>query len=342
MNKNIYMTGYTTNDNIKDLLNSVVKNAPYGMIAMDNSDQIVLVNDQAISLLKLEMNSDELNEVVIFDQIKHIGPLQIKLNQIIENQYQAFNLESLQFNDKFLNIRGRKIKEGYVVTIEDITRDKEMEMVALNSMLEGQEIERRRIAKEIHDGIGPTLSTVRLLLEAITSESVRLNASRFNCQMSEILELIDSLTGDIRDISHQLMPKVLLDFGIIPALENLANRINRAEKIKITFFHSVVSKRFAELVELGMYRMCQELINNAVKHSGASEVQVQFVEHPDSIILMVEDNGNGFDKNQIMRENPGVGLINVESRTNAFGGNFILDTAISKGVTATIEIPLEK
>ncbi|MDQ2178778.1 ATP-binding protein [Marinifilum sp. D714] len=330
------------NDSTKNLLSSVVKNAPYGMIAIDNFDQIVLVNDQAVSLLKLDAKPNELNELVIFDQIKHIEQLHLKLNQIVENQYRDFNLEALPFDDKFLNIRGRKIVEGYIVTIEDITRDKEMEMVALNSMLEGQELERTRIAKEIHDGIGPSLSTIRLLLENLSSENNRLDNAKFSGQVSEILDMIDSLTGDIRDISHQLMPKILLDFGIIPALENLVNRINRAERIKIILFHSILSDRFPELIELGLYRICQELINNSVKHSSATEVQVQLIEHPESLILMVEDNGKGFDKTSVMKENPGVGLINVESRTNAFGGNFILDTAISKGVTATIEIPLEK
>lgn len=336
------MTQEIHNDQIKNLLSSVVNNAPYGMIAIDNFDQIVLVNEQAISFLKLDVNPNDLNELVIFDQIKHVEQLYLKLNQIVKNQYQDFNIDALPFDDKFLNIRGRKIKEGYIVTIEDITRDKEMEMVALNSMLEGQELERRRIAKEIHDGIGPSLSTVRLLLENISSENTRLDNTKFSTQMSVIFDMIDSLTGDIRDISHQLMPKLLIDFGIIPALENLINRINKAERIKIILFHSILSERFPELIELGLYRICQELINNSVKHSSASEVQVQLIEHPDSIILMVEDNGCGFDKTFVMKENPGVGLINVESRTNAFGGNFILDTAISKGVTATIEIPLEK
>jgi signal transduction histidine kinase len=330
------------NDPIRSLLISVVKNAPYGMIAIDSFDQIVLVNEQATSLLQLKVKPSELNELIIFDQIKHVEQLYMKLNQIVENQYQDFDIDALPFDDKFLNVRGRKIAEGYIITIEDITRDKEMEMVALNSMLEGQELERRRIAKEIHDGIGPSLSTVRLLLENISSENNRLDSSKFVDQMTEILEMIDSLTGDIRDISHQLMPKILLDFGIIPALENLVNRINRAERIKINLYHSILSERFPELIELGLYRICQELINNSVKHSSATEVQVQLIEHQDSLVLMVEDNGNGFDKTLIMKENPGVGLINVESRTNAFGGSFILDTAISKGVSATIEIPLEK
>nr|WP_320119303.1 ATP-binding protein [uncultured Marinifilum sp.] len=330
------------NDPIKSLLASVVTHAPYGMIAIDNFDQIVLVNEQATSLLHLNVKPSELNELLIFDQIKHVEQLYVKLNQIIKNQYQDFNIDALQFNDKFLNIRGRKIAEGYIITIEDITRDKEMEMVALNSMLEGQELERRRIAKEIHDGIGPSLSTVRLLLENISAENNRLNSIKFVDQMTEVLDMIDSLTGDIRDISHQLMPKILLDFGIIPALKNLVSRINRAERIKINLYHSILSDRFPELIELGLYRICQELINNSVKHSSATEVQVQLIEHHDSIVLMVEDNGNGFDKSLVMKENPGVGLINVESRTNAFGGSFILDTVISKGVSATIEIPLEK
>lgn len=324
----------------KDYLRSVVENAPYGIIAIDRNNRVILVNNQAISLLKLK--SLIVESGVIFDHILHVEPLMLKLKQVVKNSFKAFNLEALPFNDKFLTIRGRKIDDGYVLTIEDITRDKEMEMVALNSMLEGQELERRRIAKEIHDGIGPSLSTIRLLLEAISAESYRKDASKFNSRMFEILDMIDSITGDIRNISHQLMPKILLDFGIIPALENLVNRINKAEKIKVIFFHSILSDRFPELIELGLYRICQELINNAIKHSEATEIQVQLIEHPDSLILMVEDNGKGFNKTQIMQENPGVGLINVESRTNAFGGNFILDTAISKGVTATIEIPFEK
>lgn len=329
-------------DKINKMLNSLVQSAPYGILAIENANDILIANEQAICLLKLNSQEHLLIGQSIFDCLKHIPILELKIRHALKRNNYAFNLDAFLFDDKYLNIRGRQIDEGYIITIEDITRDKEMEMVALNSMLEAQELERRRIAKDIHDGIGPNLSIVRLMLEAINTEISCGLSSKANSKMVEIFELIDLVTSDIRSISHQLMPKVLLDFGIIPAIEGLVNRVNRTEKIKIVFFHSVPVCRYAELIELGIYRICQELIHNAVKHSEAKEIQVQIIEHSHSIILMVEDNGKGFNKQNVMKENPGVGLINIESRTNALGGNFILDTSSMNGVSATIEIPLDK
>ncbi|MDE5421077.1 histidine kinase [Ancylomarina sp. DW003] len=329
-------------DKICKMLESLVQEAPYGILAIENANEILIANEQATQLLKLDNREQMLIGKSVFECFDHIQSLKAKLKDSLKHNNSSFDLDAFLFDDRFLNIRGRQVDEGYIVTIEDITRDKEMEMVALNSMLEAQELERRRIAKEIHDGVGPNLSIIKLMFEAINTETSWELSPKANSKMKDVFELIDSVASDIRSISHQLMPKVLLDFGIIPATENMINQINRTEKIKIIFFHSVVSGRYAELIELGIYRICQELINNAVKHSGAKEVQVQIIEHSSSIILMVEDNGKGFNKQDIMNENPGVGLINIESRTNALGGNFILDTSTTKGVSVTVEIPLEK
>ncbi|MFA8437233.1 MAG: ATP-binding protein [Marinifilaceae bacterium] len=325
-----------------DFLASVIRSAPYGILAITPQGHITIANEQATRLLSIQEPLVELPKIAIQKCIAHIPELSQCLRHSLQSNFAPFNLELFSFEDKYLNIRGRSILKGYIITIEDITPIKEMEMLALNSVLEGQEVERRRIAKDIHDGLGPTLSTIRLMLESMRSDPCFANSQRLNSQMEETLELIDSVTDDARSISHQLMPKVLLDFGLGPALENLCNRINRSEKIQVKFFQTLENSRFDSLIELGLYRICQELLNNSVKHARASEVQVQLVEHAHSIVLMVADNGIGFDKQSVMAENLGLGLINIESRTNALGGNFIIDTSSNFGVEATIEIPLEK
>ena len=324
-----------------EFLASVISSAPYGILAVNKDGEITIANYLAKDYLDLPYNVKELSEKNIQVCIKHIPELKNIITKNLNNSKRQLNIDAFPYRNKYLNIRGRPIHEGYIITIENVTRMKEMEAVALNSMLEGQEQERKRIAKEIHDGLGPMLSVIKLNLESIRTDIRDSGQNTVLKKIKTTSGLIDAVAADMRNISKRLMPKVLVDFGLSAALENLCQHVADSFKLKVNFYKSGFTKRFDDSIELGLYRIGQELIHNAIKHANATMLNVQLIEHPESIILMIEDNGKGFDEQAKNPKNRGLGLINIESRAKALGGDFFIDSAEGKGVTATVEIPVE-
>ena len=137
------------------------------------------------------------------------------------------------------------------------------------------------------------------------------------------------------------MPSVLTDLGLVAALENMCRKADMAGEIEVKFFHTGFHDRLDTSLELGIFRIAQELLNNAFKHANAQQITLQLVKHPHSIMLTLEDDGEGFDYDleyDLMHH--GIGLRNVETRTAALGGQFHLEAQLGQGVLATIEIPL--
>jgi signal transduction histidine kinase len=260
---------------------------------------------------------------------------------MLEEKKSNFQLEGIKFGNNYLTIRGRMIMDNLILTMSNISNLKEVQAQSMLSMLEGQEIERKRLSKEIHDGLGPLLSTIRLNLESLSSQLGENQANAtVHHKLDNIYHLIDTLAHDMRDLSHALMPKVLEDFGLGAALESLCNHFNDLETVELFYYDGGFSERLNKSIELNLYRIAQELLNNAIKHSGATKINLQLIRHLQSIVLMVEDNGIGFDKEQAIGANQGIGLKNIQTRTKMLGGTFFIDTLKGEGTTATCEIPL--
>jgi signal transduction histidine kinase len=323
-----------------DILSSIITCVPFGLIAFDLSGDIIIVNHLAKQYLDLPYEVEDLANKNILECVSEIPAIVEVLNNCLKKGRKPFNLESIPVNGKQISFKGRLIFDGFIVTIENITQLKEMEADSLFAMIEGQELERKRLAKEIHDGLGPVLSIIKLNLEAVLTEIEENHETNSIKNLRIAVEMIDSMAGEMRSISHSLMPRVLEDFGLVDALESLCNSLDNTDKINVSFLNVGVHERFDKLVELGIYRITQELLNNALKHSRAQSIQVQIINRSDSLVLMVEDDGVGFNIQEVDDSDEGIGLLNVESRAKALGGSFYLDTAEGHGVIATIEIPL--
>ena len=323
-----------------DFLISIISSAPYGIVAVNTAGHVTLVNHLAKNYLQIPFGIKEISSRLLTDCIQHIPELNQRFSKAILQPHGDFNIESFSHHDMCLNIRGRSVHGGYIITIENITHLKEMEAVALNSMFDGQEQERKRIAQDIHDGLGPLLSTVKIDLQNLQEELLSSGMEELRDRLNKTIDMVDTVTNEMRSISRHLMPKVLVDFGVAEALDSLCQRVNHSNKIKVSYYQSGFKKRFDNAIELSLYRIGQELINNSLRHSGASELTVQLIEHDNSLVLMVEDNGKGFESKSLEAENLGLGLINIESRAKALGGEFLIDSIEGKGVTATIEIPI--
>jgi signal transduction histidine kinase len=157
-----------------------------------------------------------------------------------------------------------------------------------------------------------------------------------------LVEMVDMMTQDIRSISHALLPPVLVDFGLEAALNHLCFLTNSNDKVKVEFFASPNEERLAPQTELGLYRIAQELLNNAIKYSEAKTITVQLFRHPHSIVLTVEDDGVGFDEQELKQKMKGLGILDVQGRVKSLDGQFTLESAPNEGVLAMVEVPLKK
>lgn len=318
-----------------------MKFAPLGIISVDGSGRVTHGNHLAKALLQISPLNKKITGRNFAECITHIPILLDKLSIFLEKKRKSFNTEVLNLNDRYLVIKGVRIQNGYICIINEVTRLKEMETESIQSIIAGQENERRRIAMEIHDGIGPLLSYTKLELDAFMDDAFKRSQDLDEEKLVNIRQTLDSITNDLRALSHHLIPRLLEEFGMYSAFNNLVSKLNNSIKTKVEFYSNIGPEtRFENDLELNLYRCGQELINNAVKHARASEILVQLIKHDKSIVLMVEDDGRGFQDRKIRPEDFGIGLTNIETRVRTLNGEFFLDSHESVGTTASIEIPL--
>ncbi|MFN8283578.1 MAG: sensor histidine kinase [Chitinophagales bacterium] len=207
------------------------------------------------------------------------------------------------------------------------------------AILEAEEIERQRIARDLHDGVGQLLSATKLNFNAITN-NLSLENKQTEEKLYKSISMIDDSIKEIRNISHNMMPATLQHYGIIKAIEEFTDRMNQSGKSNITFeHHDVNESQLNNTFQLMLYRITQEIINNTLKYAEAQSVNIQLIGDENELILTIEDNGIGFDVQKAM-EKDGIGLKNIQLRVEYLKGNLNIDSTIGKGTTTIIEIPL--
>jgi signal transduction histidine kinase len=211
------------------------------------------------------------------------------------------------------------------------TRARQQEEILQNT-ISAQEKERKRIAQDLHDEVGAMLSVVKLNIGRIEKKSQEPNAKQL---AAETKTYLDEVITQVRRISRSLLPPSLEKLGLFFALEELANWVNKAEQLKIVGWKNGEQFRFDGKKELAVFRIVQELLNNAIKHSGAGIIQINArFSTNDNLMISVTDNGNGFELNEKLKT--GLGLKNLESRTQIIGAKFKMKSAPGKGTTAII------
>jgi len=206
----------------------------------------------------------------------------------------------------------------------------------IKAVIDGQEEERRRIARELHDGVGQKLAGLKLNCSGIISDG---KTEPTTSALKNLSDLIDETANEVRGISHQMLPKELEQFGLIAAIEGLMENSFRNTSIHVYFEHFGVNNRLSYLIELAIYRILQELISNILKHASATEVKTELLKRRDSVVLIVEDNGIGSDLSQ--KKDHGIGLMNIESRVESLDGILTYETEPGKGTVVIVSIPCE-
>ena len=214
----------------------------------------------------------------------------------------------------------------------------QQELRSLDSLMEGQETERKRIAQELHDRLGSMLSTIKLHFSALESrldEQVQQQSG----ENQRLNYLLDEACEEVRRISHNVETGVLRQFGLVSALEDLVETVNSSGQIKLGLSVHNLSERMDLSKEITIYRIVQELLSNVLKHAQAKEVNIQLTQRSDSLSLLVEDDGKGFDMNQA-KNKEGIGLGNITARVKKLQGHWNIDSAPDKGTTAIVDIPV--
>ncbi|WP_236554800.1 sensor histidine kinase [Flavobacterium sp. 9AF] len=209
----------------------------------------------------------------------------------------------------------------------------QLEITKLNALIEGEEKERNRIAQDLHDGINGDLSAIKFQLMAFKKKLAN-EVDKENLEKS--IAMIDTTCEQVRTISHNLTPYTISQYGLSVALEQFCNKMNHSSLlIDYQWFGE-------ELVlpknrETSLYRIVQELVQNAIKHAKAKEILVYCNNLEDCLNITIEDDGVGFDEN---KQTKGIGLMNIEKRVNYLNAKMEIESS-NQGTTILISIPLK-
>ena len=208
-----------------------------------------------------------------------------------------------------------------------------------NQLFQGQEAERRRIARELHDEAGQALTAVNLGLERL-EESVPGKDNHFKVQIGEIRKMILRTSSEIRRLSYRLHPTLLSDLGLEPALDLYFKDIVKHSGLDIEFHMVGFDRRLDPDMETVFYRFSQETLTNTLKHSGAETFRLSIIKSYPKIIFLAEDDGVGFDGQITKSGQRSLGLLGMRERASLLAGTFQLRSTLGEGTRIRIEIPL--
>ncbi len=219
--------------------------------------------------------------------------------------------------------------------LENVLKDQELKEI--DKLLEGQEKERIKIANDLHDNLGSLMATLKLNFQNL---KLKANAHEESNQLFDKTdELLEEAYQKIRRIAHAKNAGVIANEGLLPAILNMVEKASVAGKLNIQVIPFGLDEKLENTIEVTIFRMIQEIITNAIKHAKASEIIIQLTQHKDSLNIIIEDNGKGFNPKNINKNN-GMGLTNIEKKVEQMGGTFTIDSTEGRGTSILIDLPL--
>lgn len=302
--------------------------------------------------LRIKVQRDEFNKTLMIKQ--HEAEQKEKRILLLSKEKEINSLEILQ---KETEIRKQKTLLGALVILivlvlalafllynrmrlkqrarlnEESLKQQE---IRLKTIVETQEKERKRIARDLHDGLGQQLAGLKINLSGLSKQTEPNSPARKKIFDSSV-ETVDEVCVELRNIAHQMMPRALSVAGLVPATEDLLHQLLGTAQLKYNFEAQEVDK-LPESMEIGVFRVIQELISNILKHAEAKEVSVQLFKNKDHIVLIVEDDGIGIESAK--SDKKGIGLMNISARVQALNGSYSFDSGPKAGTVTNIRIPL--
>ncbi|PWN05673.1 PAS domain S-box protein [Rhodohalobacter mucosus] len=230
-----------------------------------------------------------------------------------------------------------KEKSQRLVIANDITEQRKAEERAISAILEGEERERQRIAKDLHDGLGQYLSAANMNLETVFEDATSLSDNLAQT-FTNGLELLNYAISETRNISQNLLPKAIQDYGLELALEALVNQLKGHNDIDFYLYQKLDGIEIPDNIQINLYRIAQEAINNAIRHGKPAKINVQNIYSQGEVLLTVEDDGTGFDVDNV---GPGgIGLQSMKTRVGAMAANIDIVSTMGRGTIISVIVPL--
>lgn len=212
------------------------------------------------------------------------------------------------------------------------------QQLGLNAVIEAQEAERKRIAKDLHDGIAQELVALKLGFNVLQNKIEQIAPTEAKT-LNELSEQLNESCTEVRNISHVMMPPSLEQHGLVPSLQMLLRNSLEHVGLQAEFEHFNLPERLEEKTELGLYRIAQELLNNILKHAQANKVILQLYQAGNNLIMRIEDNGKSFDFEEAKHKGS-MGLLNILSRVSTLGGTYTSERGVEFGTVSTIRVPV--
>lgn len=259
----------------------------------------------------------------------------IKWIRITANQG-AVIIENARIFEKSLNlneeIRKEMSEKERLATLIESQKDSH-----LKDLVQTQENERKRIASDLHDSLGSMLSSVKLRFNSL-QEDIQKNLPEINAKYLVNMSLLDEAIQELRRIAHNMSPVALKRFGLKAAIQSFLEQINISDQLDIDLQILGMDRRLPEEFELAAYRICQELVQNVIRHSKSSSMSIQIIGHADSLNIIVEDNGVGFDQRNVKA---GFGFNTIQSKISLLKGSFVIESQPGKGTMVLVDFPIE-
>lgn len=312
---------------------------------LDKKGFIEHINNAAAN--QLEYAPESLTNVFVDElQIPSKRPLYDVLTKELKKEKQGIRKDTtfLTASGKAIPVRitaaplvdPSKKKSGILLTARDITHELKTEKLVIRAIIDTQEKEQRRLAQDLHDSLGQELSAIKFYISSIMQSMPDEEAKEILAKSNDALM---NAIKDMRDICFNLMPKTLEEFGLPQAVQEMCNKVRANHRMNIRMESVPSFPQLSKELQIDIYRVFQEFINNTLKHANASSISVKFSCDKDLLKITMQDNGKGFEKSSI---NPhSMGLQNVRSRVKSHNGDIIIESEPGKGTKYLMEIPLK-
>ncbi len=233
---------------------------------------------------------------------------------------------------------------GTIVTFTDITREKMQQEQLTQMLLEGQEQERKRIARELHDDTAQSQSLISLELDSVISRE-NLCDEETMAKITRQKSAVDRTMQDVRRFSHELHPSILDHLGLVPALDQLVEEMNQRNDMAVSFTTRGNEKKLSSAKELAVFRVVQEALSNIRKHARATQAEVSLQYLSDSVKLRISDNGTGFDikkESEAAISRGSLGLVSMRERAHLIGAELKIESRLGQGTSITMKMALDR
>ncbi|MEI2708342.1 MAG: sensor histidine kinase [Chitinophagaceae bacterium] len=306
---------------------------------LENAANDLKIQKQNEEILKQRFDSSQqATSIVSLKKENTISSLEL-INQKLENTKKSILLTVVGIVSVLLILllysyyRRYKLKREKQLQVEILAQQE----LATKAILEAEENERKRIASDLHDGVGQIMSAAKMNLSAMEAE-IPFATDEQRKVYEKVLKLVDEGCKEVRSVSHNMMPNALVKAGLASAVKEFVNQID-ARVVKTDFYTEGLDNKLEKNVETVLYRIIQECVNNVIKHAKATHLDISLIKDNDGVAVTIEDNGIGFDSSNKNNFN-GIGLKNIQTRVEFLKGTVEWNSSVGKGTLVAIHIPI--